>query len=149
MKAHDPPIKFQAKDRRIRCFTHIINIIVQHTLSFISESCAIVDSPEQAEDEFASEDPTAIPISKDEQNLEDAAAHDLVGRARTLVCVLRASNSRRSIFRRIIATLKTKGDLNKEAPCELLEDVKSRWDSTYHMIHRLRCLRPVRPFSHP
>lgn len=146
MEAHNPPIAFPADDRRIRCLAHIINIIVQHTLSSISKSNPIVDSPEDSQGKFASKDHTDIRIPEDNQTFEDAAARDPVGLARTVVRVLRASNSRRVQFRDYIVANKDKGENFNLEPRELLQDVKSRWDSTYFMIRRFRHLKPVRPF---
>jgi hypothetical protein len=75
-------------------------------------------------------------------------------RARKLIGVLRASDQRREGFRRFIQTGNERGwffsktetgeRLQIELPeLQLLRDVKTRWDSVYMMLQRLRVLRPV------
>jgi hypothetical protein len=82
---------------------------------------------------------------------------DPVRRARKLVNFLRASDQRKEGLRKAIQdgnkSNKFIGKDDKGKPIvvklpelELLRDVKTRWDSVYMMLERLRPLRPVRFF---
>ncbi len=79
---------------------------------------------------------------------------DPLSRARRVVRLLRSSDLRREGFRDFIKDGNQRGwfigkdkDNNRitiEVPqLELLRDVKTRWDSVYMMLRRLRQLRPV------
>jgi hypothetical protein len=80
---------------------------------------------------------------------------DPVKRARGLIRLLRSSDERRQVFRKFILdgnksglfAIKEKDGKRVEVDVpdlELLRDVKTRWDSVYMMLERLRLLRPVR-----
>lgn len=79
---------------------------------------------------------------------------DPLRRARRLVQFLRSSDQRRDGLRKFIEDGNKRGwfigkDENDERivlhipQVELLKDVKTRWDSVYMMLERLRQLRPV------
>ena len=79
---------------------------------------------------------------------------DPLSRARKVVRFLRSSDQRREGFRDFITggnqhdlfffTDKDKNRITVKVPqLELLRDVKTRWDSVYLMLERLRQLRPV------
>jgi hypothetical protein len=80
---------------------------------------------------------------------------DPLRRARRIIRLLRSSDQRREGFRKFIQDgnenkwFKKKGDDGKLVyicvpELQPLRDVKTRWDSVYMMLQRLRCLRPVR-----
>ena len=87
--------------------------------------------------------------SPDEQTFEEAVKRDPIALARVVVRAIRASGQRREQFSRIILGGNTNnyfvvGDLVVKVPSlQLLRDVKTRWDSIYHMVQRLRIMRPV------
>lgn len=147
----DTPVLFDASDRRIRCFAHIVNIIVQHVLSAISKSKASTEADDDEDESEDEDEGGSLPRARDlsiEQTFEEAAGRDPVGLARRLVRALRASNSRRSAFEASLKNGNAKGYF-KLPVLELLRDVATRWDSTFLMIRRLIDLRAVSPFSVP
>lgn len=86
----------------------------------------------------------------------DNLKRDPLKRARRLIRVLRSSDQQRQGFRAFIQDgnehgwFTAKDDEGKRSPVQvpdlqLMRDVKTRWDSVYMMLERLRQLRPVRP----
>jgi hypothetical protein len=80
---------------------------------------------------------------------------DPIKRAWNLIRFLRASDHRKLGFQKCIINGNAQGWFTERKPDgtrqpllvppkELLRDVKTRWDSVYYMICRLRALRPVR-----
>ena len=146
----DREIPFDAKDSRIMCFPHIINIIVQNVLTKMTKLTASVDSDSNDESGSTNEDQ---PVPADQrgrtQTFESAFSADPIGRARRLVAKLRASGQRREEFNNWVKTgneknwFKIKGKAVKLPHKELLQDVITRWDSTYQMIKRCIEMRPV------
>lgn len=142
-------IPFDAKDNRIMCFPHTINIAVQHVLRKMSSVLA----PEN--DDCEPEELTG-PANADEgrgfgQTFEAACAQDPITRLRKIVVTIRSSGQRRAAFQSWIEI----GNKNKLfvynntivqiQPKELLQDVRTRWDSTYQMITRCIEMRLVSP----
>jgi len=127
---------FDAKDNRIMCFPHIINITVQHVLKKMSS----VDIPENDDDSIG--EPNADVGRGFGQSFADACAQDPVARLRKIVMVIRSSGQRRDALMRWIETGNQNGMfvLNNRSvqiqPRQLLRDVRTRWDSTYQMIKR-------------
>lgn len=134
------PLEFQAQDRRIMCFPHVINICVQHVLNSFSDpdlekvALAWVD----AFDDGA--------VDKD-LYIEAVKKNPLV-LGRVIVRVIRASGLRRDEFSIAVKTgnlqawFKTPAGETVVVPeTQLLRDVRTRWDSTYFMVNRLRALR--------
>ena len=79
-----------------------------------------------------------------------------LGRARKIICLLRSSDQRRQGFQDFIKDGNEHGwftykdddgsvVVTKVPELELLRDVKTRWDSSYLMLRRLRDLRLVSP----
>jgi len=127
-------IPFDSDDRRIMCFPHVINICCQHVISSFT-NVELSDSP----DDFVSAQPPDLPNL---QTYEEAIRHDPVALGRNIVRVLRSSGQRRNAFNEILRDGNTKGWFNVKE-LQLLRDVKTRWDSVYSMLRRLRELRPV------
>ena len=84
----------------------------------------------------------------------DTMKGDPLRRARRVIRLLRSSDNHRTGFQKIIVDgnklglfMKKDGDGNqvkdKVPELQLLRDVKTRWDSVYMMLLRLRQLRPV------
>ncbi|KAH7918398.1 hypothetical protein BV22DRAFT_1024651 [Leucogyrophana mollusca] len=132
-------IHFDPDDNRIPCFPHIVNICVKHTI-----------------DEYTNADFTAIAdtwvnmlgVRVNKEEYVAALRNDPVALGRDIVHVIRASGARRKAFRDTIeagnANLWFHDSKNKEVSLpvvELLREVRTRWDSLYYSINRLRALR--------
>lgn len=138
-------IEFDAVDRRIMCFPHILNICAKH----VTDEYADADFSQVSQ---AWVDALGNIIDKDAYI--EAVRHDPISLGRDIVQVIRASSLRRESFH---ATLTTGNQMNwftdddgnpATLPIlELLRDVKTRWDSIYFMINRLRTLRQVSTMS--
>ena len=117
---HARDIDLDPLDRRIMCFPHIVNICCQHVLKKVTN--------------------TGTTVGTD---------RDPIARARNIVCVLCSSGQRRDAFQNLIQDGNVRGWFQVDGesvqlrPLQLLRDVKTRWDSVYFMIKRLRELRPV------
>jgi hypothetical protein len=135
---HLRDIDFDHLDRRIMCFLHIINICCQHILSEFT-NVNLVDTTGVAE----------LPSSANEQSYKEAVGSDPIARGRNIVRVLRGSGQRRDRFNEVIDDGNAKewfvvGNQVVMLPrLQLLRDVRTRWDSVYFMIRRLRQMRPV------
>ena len=146
----DREISFNAKDSRIMCFPHIINIAVQHVLAKMTSAPVDSDADSEGNDSTDSDNQD---LSADQrgrgQTFESACAEDPIGRCRRLVVKLRSSGQRRDDFNNWVKTgneknwFKIKGQVVKLPHKELLRDVPTRWDSTYQMIKRCVEMRPV------
>jgi hypothetical protein len=143
-------VSFDAKDNRIMCFPHTINIAVQNVLKKMSS----VEPPEE-DDTFEDLISTA---SGEEgrgfgQSFEDACAQDPISRLRNIVMAIRSSGQRRDAFINWIENGNKSGLFvfeNKATqiqPKQLLRDVRTRWDSTYQMIMRCIEMRLVSLYS--
>lgn len=130
-------LPFDPDERRVRCFPHIINICVQHTL-----------------DSFTDADFTNVPtrwgnppINKAEYVA--AVRRDPVGLARDTVRAIRGSNQRRTNFEQTIISGNDNQSFIQDGVIvplpvsQLVRDVRTRWDSSYLMIRRIRTLRQV------
>jgi hypothetical protein len=142
---------FIAKENRIMCFPHVINITVQRVLSVMS----LGKVPEGDDD---------IDVSSDNRDSDDggrrigqtfeaACAADPISRLRNIVMTIRSSGQRRDAFMTWIKTgnengwFLNKGKAVHVVPRQLLRDVRTRWDSTYQMIKRCIEMRLVRIFK--
>jgi hypothetical protein len=135
-------IDFHHTDNRIMCFPHIINICCQHILAEFTQL------------KFSDDKETFVPssphTSSTPQSFQAAVKRDPIALGRSLVRVVRASGQRRENFVNTINDGNKKGhfsisDHTKiQVPLlQLLRDVKTRWDSVYYMIERLRVMRPA------
>jgi hypothetical protein len=127
-------LQLDPDDARIMCFPHVINICVQHLLSKITSDDRIdSDTDSESESVRSIGDSNRDPV--------------VVGRA--IVNKIRSSGKRKSMFEECIRAgnklgwFIVEGKVTQLPVKELLHDVKTRWDSTYEMLHRLRDLRPV------
>jgi hypothetical protein len=134
-------IDFDAKDRRIICFPHTMNICVKHVLDKFSD--ADLDTMAQA---FIH----AFPDDSVNKDLYLAAVQDCpISLGRNVVRTIRASGLRRDEFMDVVKDgnrrgwFKSDGQVVQVPENELLQDVRTRWDSVFYMINRLRAMRLV------
>lgn len=115
LNARDIP--FDAADRKIMCYGHVVDL----------SSKRVIDKD-------------------DNRDYASKVAH-----ARSVVGAIRGSGMRRDTFKDIIKNgnankwfMDPEGsDVVELKELELLRDVRTRWDSVYQMLSRLRELRPV------
>jgi hypothetical protein len=130
-------IPFDAADRKIMCYGHIVDLSSGRVIKKLTNDSESDDSNSDADD------------SDDEHEDHALTRSQVVAHARSVVRAIRGSGMRRDTFRDVIKN----GNANKwfkEGPkvvivkeLELLRDVRTRWDSVYAMLNRLRELRPV------
>jgi len=99
-------IPFKAKDSRIMCFPHIINIIVQNVLTKMTS--ASVDPDSESESDVSDESDSTNEVPADQrgrtQTFESAFLADPIGRARRLVVKMRSSGQHRDDFNNWVKT---------------------------------------------
>jgi hypothetical protein len=130
-------ISFDAHDRRIMCFAHIINLCSGWVISAVSNGHNNNDDHSSSDDGTVDSDPIA--------------------QARAAVRAIRGSGARRVAFDELIVDGNAKGWFKQVDSSEivtlkslqLLRDVCTRWDSVYHMLNRLRELHPVWIYTSP
>lgn len=131
---------FDPKERRIRCFAHIINICVQHTINKYTNA----DFTDVAAEWLNS---LKKPINK--SDYVTAVQRDPLHLGRDCVRALRSSGQRRANFRQTIISgndnqsFTSDGESITLPVVQVLRDCPTRWDSTYIMVNRLRTLRQV------
>jgi hypothetical protein len=135
-------ISFDAEDRHIMCFPHVINICCQHIIKEFT-NIELVDIEETQ--------PINLPNLTNTASYKDAVKHNPVACGQNVVCILWSSGQRCDAFDDIIKDSNAKGwfcignppKVIQLRPLQLLCDVKTQWDSMYFMIRRLRELHPV------
>lgn len=166
-------IGFDRLNHRVRCYAHIINICSSHIIasvtsipeSYISDlkvgsNIANYDSDSDSSDgepdiEDLDLDGCYDNSSPQFDNWLAGIKRDPLRRARRIVRLLRSSDQRREGFRAFVQDGNERGwftakdDKGRRTPVQVpelqpLRDVKTRWDSVYMMLQRLRELRPVR-----
>jgi hypothetical protein len=161
-------VDFDHLKHRVRCYAHIINICSSHIISSMT-SVSNDENCDDSEDESDGDDSDTSNYVIDELELDSrynsggdselkewftGIKRDPLKRARKLIGVLRASDQRREGFRKFIQDGNERGwffsknEDGERCPVQLpelqlLRDVKTRWDSVYMMVQRLRILRPV------
>lgn len=92
----------------------------------------------------------AFPDAQERNMCVKALRSNPIALGRNIVCIIRASGLHHDKFMDIIKTGNSKnwfkgptGDAEQVPELELLRDVKTRWDSTYAMLNRLRALHLV------
>ena len=102
----DREIPFDANDRRVMCFPHIINIICQHVIEKMSRS----KPPTQDDDDESDEENQAthvdnnIPFNPNNRDRQAVYARDPIAHCRKIVVAIRSSGQRRDKFESWIAT---------------------------------------------
>lgn len=144
---------FDAENNFIRCFSHIINLCAQAVIKGMQkDDAAPIYSDTETEDSTASDNSDAAPTQTIGRRTTRKAGPIL--RARKTVGFIRKSGQRRD---QLIAIIE-RGNATKQwsqisddgskvvtilKPVVLLPDVKTRWDSVFYMLQRLRYLREV------
>ena len=139
-------IDFDATDRQVMCYEHIVNLSSGRVVEEAT-SIAAVDLDE----DWSGPPPPNLP---DQQSYDDAVARDPIALGRNVVRIIRASGTRRDAFNEVIENGNARGwfvvgqppnqNTITVKPKQLLRDVRTRWDSVYYMLNRLREMRPVR-----
>lgn len=93
-------VPFNARQRRIMCFPHIINIVVQHVIAKLSQTAA----PEDDDDDNYEEDDTQSNDQLRPTSRSAAYARDPIARCRKIVVAIRSSGQRRENFENWIKT---------------------------------------------
>ena len=119
------------------CFPHVINIKCQHDIAKFT-NIDLVDLAHVAE----------LPSAADGQSFEDAVSSNPIACGRNIVRILQSSGQRRKRLKEVIVDGNAKGWFVAGGievmvpPCQLLHDVKTRWDLVYFMIRHL-CEMPL------
>jgi hypothetical protein len=123
-------LEFDAEDRQIMCFGHIVELSSGRVVGAASGNV------DDRDDESSSDsDDTSNPIAK----------------ARAAVRAIRGSGLRRCAFDDVVRDGNANRWFKQGQPpkivqlkqLQLLRDVRTRWDSVYQMLKRLREMRPV------
>lgn len=96
-------IPFSAKQRKIMCFPHIINIIVQHVIKKMSRSLPPEDDEDDDLDDLDN-DGEDIDHTATQSARQAAYARDPIGRCQKIVVSIRSSGQRREKFDTWITT---------------------------------------------
>lgn len=144
-------IDFDHRDRRIRCLPHILNICSGHVVDALTDQELI----EIAGSRFSA---LINDLDDDGETYQEALESDPISLSRGVVHVLRASGQRRDQFEDYILEGNQAGYWDAEDEyglptgtgekvairvVQLLRDVRTRWDSVYYMIRRVRYLHQV------
>lgn len=151
-------VSWEAAESIIHCLSHNINLSSQRVIkSFMTMDEASAnnsDDDEGADDEDEDggegEDEDEDEDSSEEDNIagfsDRRARHNPLVIARKIVRKLRSSPSRRDKFDLTMRRCVEDGLIEKVL--QPLLDVRTRWDSTYLMLNRLRLLRAVSSCFH-
>ena len=165
LRLRDLPLSFDAADRKVMCFSHVIDLSSGRVISGLTNKSTEDDQGDEdddtrggnnSDDEDGSGSPAANPLVQ--EAYEEAITRDPIALSRAVVRVIRASGTRRDAFDDVIVNGNAKGWFRQGRPpndrviavkqLQLLRDVRTRWDSLYYMLNRLRELRPVRHSNH-
>ncbi|CAL8130140.1 unnamed protein product [Orchesella dallaii] len=108
-------VEFTSVDYRVRCLAHVMNLSCKEILKYATGSVGEEDCNPDRDDE---------PIN----------STDIVGIIRKIVVSIRSSPQRREIF-------KNQCKKHNMKPNMLIRDVRTRWNSTFHMLQRAYQLR--------
>jgi hypothetical protein len=161
------------------CSSHVISSVTSVSKRYLSDLKVPVDTDRVfcAEDDDDSDDDDDIDTDEDfpelqldgcydgngDANLDEWFAgikRDPLRRARRVIRLLRSSDQRKERFREFIQTgnerkwFTTNDENGKRVTVDVpelqpLRDVKTRWDSVYTMLERLRALQPVSSSQRP
>jgi hypothetical protein len=135
----DRGFSYNARQQRVRCFSHIINLAVQDALTALPEPenfnvQQVTDPKLKASLRRLKRDPAYM----------EALKTDLIARVSELIRQLRASGQRRRALEESI--LETRNDKRIDPPLsirQLLRNVVTRWSSTFLMVDRFLYLTPA------
>ncbi|KIM50516.1 hypothetical protein SCLCIDRAFT_145270, partial [Scleroderma citrinum Foug A] len=143
-------IPFDAKDHRIQCFPHILNICSGHVVNVLTNA-GITEIAEA----WVSSLPQDL---NDRQTYQEALAQDPIALGHTIVQVMHASIQQRDTFEEYIKEGNNQGYWDiyhndgrvehiKIDVLQLIRNVKTWWDSIYYMICHLQYLKePINRF---
>ena len=136
-------IDFDATDRQVMCYEHIVNLSSGRVIEEATSIAAV-----NLDEDWSGPPPPNLP---DQQSYDDAVARDPIALGRNIVRIIRASGTHRDAFNEVIENGNARGwfvvgqppnqNTITVKPKQLLQDVRTRWDS---MLNRLREMRPVR-----
>jgi hypothetical protein len=132
MMLKDRDIAFDAVECQVMCFAHIID------LSSGQVTCSAGNMVDSDGDNSSSSD-------------NESAASDPIARGCSIVRVIRGSGMRQDTFDEVVKNGNERGWFKSGRPpvavkiksLQLLRDVRTRWDSIYLMLNRLREMCPV------
>lgn len=133
----DRNIAFDAVNCRVMCFAHIIDL----SSGQIMRSVGNTNDSDGDNSSFSD---------------DESAVSGPIARGRSVVRVIRGSGMRRDAFDEVIMNGNERGWFKSGQPpvivkiksLQLLRDVRTRWDSVYLMLNRLREMRPVLLYFH-
>jgi hypothetical protein len=153
---------FDAKQNYICCFAHIINLCSQAVIKQMEKE----DADDTYSDSDTDDDGTELDCSGDDvEEVSSPQVHRTrkagpMRRARKTIAFIRKGGQRRDQLLDIIKTGNIDGlwtqlitvdggntfekDTVSLSPVTVLPDVKTRWDSVFYMLRRLRYLQQVR-----
>ena len=135
-------MEFNARDSRIPCFPHIVNIITQCILKALdqgvtqdSELPDLID----ADDEDDKDD--AVVVADDDDDDNGGSSRSIISKVWQLVHTIRASDQQQELLRSVIIRgneskwwVNVKKKVISIQPRQLILNVRMRWDSTYQML---------------
>jgi hypothetical protein len=124
-------IPFDATDRHVMCFGHIIDLCSGRVIRHVEGRNLAPPPSLLVDDDINPSNPIAL--------------------ARSVVGAIRASSTRRDAFNQVITDGNQRGYFMEGDPpkavtlshAQLLRDVQTRWDSVFLMLRRLRSMRLV------
>jgi hypothetical protein len=124
LQGRDMICDFDASDRKVMCFGHVIDLASGRVISGVTD--------------LGDREPDIPPP----QNLNEQQ-RDIVTLDHNVIRVIRASGTRRDAFDNIIKHGNTKmlfkldDKVVQVKELQLLQSVRTRWDSVYYMLNRL------------
>jgi hypothetical protein len=152
-------VTFHHLNNRIMCYPHIINICTAHIIAASTQvSKKYMESNGLDGDDDDDDDPSS-PCSRTGPQLDEefiasqprerqtwlkSLRRDPVRLVADIVRHIRASDARKQVFADIVQ-LCTKDNVESRSapPLQLIQHVRTRWDSVYLMLQRFRVLRKV------
>jgi hypothetical protein len=151
-------VMFDHRNNRIMCYPHIINICTAHIVAAstqVSKKFLDRNGLDDDDDDFDATPPSGrsgpqldeefiASQPPERQAWLSSLNRDPIKLVADIVRYIRASDARKQVFAGIVE-LCTKDDpeLRGSPPLQLIQHVRTRWDSVYLMLQRFRVLRKV------
>jgi hypothetical protein len=139
IKFNEHDINFDAIDRHVMCYGHIVNLSSGRVIEGVTDAAATEAA--DLDEDWSGLPPPVLP---EKQSYEEAVARDPIALGCNVIRVIRASGTRRDAFDEAIRNGNEKGWFRtgngepvQVKPLQLLRDVRTRWDSVFHMLNRL------------
>ena len=146
-------IDFDPVDRKVMCYGHVIDLSSGRVIDAVTSTKAIDwdELPELVPADDDDDDDEDDEEDNGGDNNGEPNIRDPIALARSVVRVIRASGARRDAFDIVIDNGSARGLFKQGHPGEvvilkklqLLQQVRTRWDSVYSMLRRLREMQPV------